>query len=670
MEKFRNYGLSEEILTAIGELGFESPTPIQEKTIPAILSSEQDIIGLAQTGTGKTAGFGLPIVERTNIAVKQIQTLILCPTRELCLQITDDINRFSKYKKGLSILAVYGGASIVPQIKSLRDGAHIVVGTPGRTLDLLKRRILKLENIKWLVLDEADEMLNMGFREDLDEILAVTPNGRQTLLFSATMPDGVRRIAKNYMNDPIEISTGKKNTGAINVEHLYYVVKAANRYLALKRLADINPSIYGIVFCRTRAETKDVADKLIQDGYNADALHGDLSQAQRDNVMQRFRIGHLQLLIATDVAARGIDVQDLTHIINYNLPDDPEVYIHRSGRTGRAGKSGICMTISHSREGRRIKELERIVGKKFTLHQVPGGKEIVEKRLLSVIDKIEKVVVDEELIEKFLPTIYKKLEYLDRETLIKHFVSVEFTRFLEYYENAPDLNMMSDDGGRDGRGGRGGRIKYTRFYINAGSKNDLTASNLIGLINESIKNRNADIGKIDIQRNFSFFEIESEYDQQLLKSLSGEIYNNVTLQVQISEADKSDSRGSSDNYRKRSGSGGDRGRSRGDSRGGSSYSRGGSRDSRGGSRDSRGGSKDSRGGSKDSRGGSKDSRGGSWGSKGGDSSKGSSKDSRGGYSKSKTRDDKGDSRGGNRESGSVIKRRDPGSGKRPRKTEW
>lgn len=551
MEKFRSYGLSEEILRAIGEMGFEKPTPIQEKTLPAILGSTQDIIGLAQTGTGKTAGFGLPIVQNTDISAKNVQTLILCPTRELCLQITDDITRFAKYSKNLSIIAVYGGASIVPQIKSLKDGAHIVVGTPGRTLDLIRRSILKINNIRWMVLDEADEMLNMGFRDDLDEILAVTPAEKQTLLFSATMPDGVRRIAQTYMQDPLEISAGKKNTGAINVEHQYYVVRAADRYLALKRLADINPNIYGIVFCRTRAETKDVADKLIQDGYNADALHGDLSQPQRDSVMHRFRSGLLQLLIATDVAARGLDVQDLTHIINYNLPDDPEVYLHRSGRTGRAGKSGICMTITHSREGRRIKEIEKFVGKKFTLSQVPGGIEICEKRLFTQIDRIEKVVVDETRIEKFLPLIYKKLEWLDREELIKHFVSVEFNTFLDYYKDARDLNMMSDESVRDGKRVRG-KVRFTRFYINTGSKHELSASNLIGLINERLKNRNVEIGKIDIQRNFSFFEVDTDFDQQLLKSFQGATYNNQKVEVQISNPDKPGSEGGSERYRDRS----------------------------------------------------------------------------------------------------------------------
>ncbi len=536
MQTFKEYPLSKGILKAVDELGFINPTPIQEKVIPVILDSGRDIIGLAQTGTGKTAGFGLPIIEQLDTSQIGVQSIILCPTRELCLQITSDLESFSKYSPGVKILAVYGGTSIVPQINSLKKGAHIVVGTPGRTLDLIKRNVLKLKKIRWMVLDEADEMLNMGFKEDLDAILQDTPASRQSLLFSATMPAGVRHIANNYMNDPLEISAGKKNTGAANVEHHYYVVKAADRYIALKRLADINPSIYGIVFCRTRRETKDVADKLIQDGYNADALHGDLSQAQRDSVMQRFRNGHLQLLVATDVAARGLDVQDLSHIINYNLPDDPEVYIHRSGRTGRAGKHGISITITHSREGRRIKELEKLVGKKFTYMQIPGGREICEKRLFNLIDKVEKVEIDETKISSFLPSIYKKLEWLDREELIKHFVSVEFNRFLEYYKNAGDLNVNPEKGSDEGKR-RKGKASYTRMYINLGAKTGMNPSHLIGLINEALKRNDIDIGKVDVQRNFSFFEIDKDFDRDTLKAFENTVYEGVNIKVDISEGE-------------------------------------------------------------------------------------------------------------------------------------
>ncbi len=537
MQLFKEYPLSESVLKAIDELGFINPTPIQEKVIPAILDTGQDIIGLAQTGTGKTAGFGLPIIEQLDLGKSGVQALMLCPTRELCMQITNDLINYSKYVRGIKITAIYGGANIVPQIKQLKGGVNIVIGTPGRTLDLIKRRVLNINKIKWLVLDEADEMLNMGFKEDLDSILDGTPDEKQTLLFSATMPDGVRRIAENYMNNPLEISAGKKNIGAVNVEHQYYVIRASDRYKALKRLADINPNIYGIVFCRTRRETQEVADKLMQDGYNADSLHGDLSQAQRDHVMQRFRSRHLQLLVATDVAARGLDVQDLSHIINYNLPDDLEVYIHRSGRTGRAGKHGISITISHSREGRRIRELEQLVGKRFKYMKIPEGREICEKRLYNLIDKVETVKVDESKIELFLPVIYKKLEWLDREELIKHFVSVEFNRFLEYYKNAPDLNVIPEKGG-DRKKRDGGKIRFTNFYINLGSKSGMKASNLIGLINEAMRRRDIEIGKIDIQRNFSFFEIDKDYDQKLLTAFEGAVFENTPVTIQISSPEK------------------------------------------------------------------------------------------------------------------------------------
>jgi len=558
MNTFNEQGLSPEILKAIGEMGFVTPTPIQEKTIPAILNTTDDIIALAQTGTGKTAGFGLPIIQQIDDTNRAVQSLILCPTRELCLQIASDLNKFSKYQKNLSVLAVYGGSSITNQIHDLRNGAQIVVGTPGRTLDLINRKALKVQHIQWLVLDEADEMLNMGFKEELDSILATTPAEKRTLLFSATMPAGVRHIAGNYMQNPLEISVGTKNAGADNVEHEYYVVKAPDRYLALKRIADIHPEIYGIVFCRTRHETKEVADKLIQDGYNADALHGDLSQAQRDSVMQRFRQKNLQLLIATDVAARGLDVNDLTHVINYNLPDDLEVYIHRSGRTGRAGKSGISITIVHSRETRKIQDLERMSKKKFQYRPVPKGREICEKRLFSMVDKFEQVVIDESQIESFLPAVLKKLESIDKEELIKRFVSLEFNQFLEYYKNAPDLNVNSERSDSTQRSGkrtrmessserpnerfndrsndrpRRGNQQFSRFYINLGTKNELNASQLIGLINDHTRNREIEIGKIDILRKFSFFEVDKSFEKQVLNSFDRAMYKGEELVIQLS----------------------------------------------------------------------------------------------------------------------------------------
>jgi len=522
-------------------MGFVNPTPIQEQTIPVLLESQEDLIALAQTGTGKTAGFGLPIIQQTDTSIKQVQSIILSPTRELCLQITNDLQTYSKYSKGISVVAVYGGASVENQIKSLKKGANIVVGTPGRTLDLIKRKALKINNIKWLVLDEADEMLNMGFRDELDGILENTPAEKQTLLFSATMPKEVRNIANNYMKNPKEISVGKKNAGADNVKHLYYVVKAPDRYLALKRLADINPNIYGIVFCRTRHETKDVAAKLMNDGYNADAIHGDLSQAQRDMVMGRFRKKQLQLLVATDVAARGIDITDLTHVLNYNLPDDPEVYIHRSGRTGRAGKHGISISITHGREGRRIKELEKLIGKKFEHALLPSGQEICEKRLYSLMDKIERVEVDEEQIEPFMPAINKKLAWLDRDELLKRFVTVEFQRFLEYYKNAKDINLAAEKG--DYKGNKRSAKGFTRFFLNLGTKQRLRVPQLIGLINDETGTKDIEIGKIEILRNFSFFEVDQEFEKLILKSFKDARYAGVKLAVQVAKPPTEDQSG-------------------------------------------------------------------------------------------------------------------------------
>lgn len=528
-----------------------------------MLESKDDLIALAQTGTGKTAGFGLPIIQQINPDQKQVQAIILSPTRELCIQIAKDIDTYSKYMKGISVLAVYGGAPVETQLKALRRGVNIVVGTPGRTLDLIKRRALKIDSIQWLVLDEADEMLNMGFRDELDGILDTTPETKQTLLFSATMPKEVRNIANNYMKKPIEITVGKKNMGADNVTHQYYVVKAPDRYLALKRLADINPNIYGIVFCRTRHETKDIAAKLMNDGYNADAIHGDLSQAQRDNVMQRFRKKQLQLLVATDVAARGLDIADLTHILNYNLPDDPEVYIHRSGRTGRAGKHGISISITHSREGRRISELERLVGKKFEYAMLPSGKQICEKRLYNLMDKIEQVVVDEEQIEPFMPVINKKLAWLDREELLKRFVTVEFQRFLEYYKNAKDINVNADK--TEYKGLRKTAKGFTRFFINLGSKQRLRVPQLIGIINDETNTQDIEIGKVEILRNFSFFEVDQEFEKLILDSFKNSRHAGVKLAVQIakppSDSDEGRPRRSirrSDGNRNRFGSKGNR----------------------------------------------------------------------------------------------------------------
>lgn len=572
MSSFTEIGLQENIIKAIEELGFEQPTPIQAKTIPHLLTSDKDLIAFAQTGTGKTAAFGLPAIQLTDTRNKGTQTLILCPTRELCIQISKDLTNYSKFVKGLGVVPVYGGASMDTQIRALRNEAQIVVATPGRAKDLITRKKMNVSNVNRLILDEADEMLTMGFKEELNAILAETPDEKQTLLFSATMSKEIINITKKYMNDPVELAATQQNTVAENVKHLYYMVQAKNKYEVLKRLADINPNIYGIVFCRTRRETKEIANHLMSDGYNADALHGDLSQAQRDEVMGRFRKRQLQLLVATDVAARGIDVTDLTHIINYHLPDETEVYIHRSGRTGRAGKSGTSIAIIHSREGNRIRDIERKFKIKFSKESVPGGKEICSKQLYSLIDKIEKVKIDESQIEPYLPEIYKQLEDLSREELIKHFVSAEFNRFLEYYKYAKDINISDnfrerdrDDknprnkrdrrDGKERRDSRDGRDRerrsdrpvratnpnLTRLFINVGSKNDLNPPRLIGLINNALDSGDAEIGRIEILKKFSFFEIDKKVDAKLIKELSGKDFEGVKISVEISEEKKTTS---------------------------------------------------------------------------------------------------------------------------------
>lgn len=537
MNSFADIELNDRILDAVRELGFEKPTPIQAKTIPHLLSSDQDLIASAQTGTGKTAAFGLPSIQLTNVNDRRTQTLILCPTRELCIQITKDLTAYSKNIKGLSTVAIYGGASMDTQIRALKKGAQIVVGTPGRTKDMIKRRKLLLGAVKRIVLDEADEMLSMGFKEDLNAILTQIPDKRQTLLFSATMSKEIIAITKKYMNNPVEISATQVNTVAENVSHSYYMVNAKDRYEVLKRIADINPNIYGIVFCRTRRETKETANKLMQDGYNADALHGDLSQAQRDEVMGRFRTRQLQLLVATDVAARGLDVTNLTHIINYNLPDDAEIYIHRSGRTGRAGKSGISIAIVHTRETRKLKEIEKKFRIVFSKELVPSGKDICTKQLYTLIDKIEKVKVDDKQIEPFMPVIYEKLEWLSREDLIKHFVSAEFNRFLDYYKNARDLNASDKQGGKKDKRGRDHRrdSQFSRLFINVGSKNNLNPIRLIGLINEGLDSGDVEIGRIEILKKFSFFEIENRVETKLINALKGQAFEGVPLAVEVSK---------------------------------------------------------------------------------------------------------------------------------------
>ncbi len=533
---FSDIDLNAKLHKAIKDLGFKNPTPIQQESIPYLLENNGDLIALAQTGTGKTAAFGIPILEKINHTQRSPQAIILCPTRELCLQISKDVELFAKYLKDIKITAVYGGANISTQIKSLKSGSQIIVGTPGRVIDLIKRKALKLQDIDFVVLDEADEMLNMGFKDDLDTILAETPIKKQSLLFSATMPKDVMRISKNYMQKPKTIQVASRNEGAKNVEHHYYMVSAREKYQLLRRICDINPNIYGIVFCRTRRETSQIANKLMQDGYNADAIHGELSQSQRDNVMGRFRNKKIELLVATDVAARGLDINDLTHVINYNLPDDNEVYVHRSGRTGRAGKKGISIIIAHSRENRKLRLIEKMIKRKLIKKNVPNGEEICHIQLMKLIDNLVKTNINPD-IDHYLPKIEEKLSHLDKTELIKHFISSEFDRFLSFYKNAPSLNTIKTNEKKKRQDRKTGHAEsgYSRFFINLGKSQDLQTHNLIGLINEYTKNRNIPIGKIDIMRRFSFFEVPIDFESDILKGLSNAKWNGEKVVVEISQ---------------------------------------------------------------------------------------------------------------------------------------
>lgn len=536
---FEALGLKQELLKAITEKGYEMPTPVQEKAIQHIINKDQDLVALAQTGTGKTAAFSLPILHRLDTSLKKPQVLILSPTRELGIQIAKNVEEYTKYLPKVNSVAVYGGASIEGQIRTIKRGVHVVVGTPGRTLDLIRRKQLDFSNIQWLVLDEADEMLSMGFTEDLDAILEGTPEDKQTLLFSATMPPSISRIAKKYMSDYSEITIGTRNMAAKNVEHHYYQVRSRDRYAALKRIVDFHPNIYGIIFCRTRQETKDIADSLSQEGYNSDAIHGDVSQAQREFVMRRFRNKQLQLLVATDVAARGVDVTDLTHVINYNLPDDPEVYVHRSGRTGRAGKKGIAISIIHGREQGRLKGVQRMVGKEFTKQLVPSGQEICGKQLFSFIDKMKNVEVKEEDLTDFLPKITETLADLSREELINRFVSLEFNRFLKYYENAADLNVSSSSSKRDrdrgDRNSRHGNSDFSRFHLDIGQKHGASAKDIISLINKAFRNERVNIGQIDIMKSFSFFEVEKDFAGDIISSFEGVRFKKYDVSVEVAK---------------------------------------------------------------------------------------------------------------------------------------
>lgn len=536
-------GLSADVLKAVSDLGFEVPTPVQTETIPLLLSKQTDLVALAQTGTGKTAAYGLPIIERISLDDRNTQALILSPTRELCIQITKDLKNYSKYISRLKVEALYGGADITRQIKALKRGVHIIVATPGRMLDLMHRGNADISTISTVVLDEADEMLNMGFQEDLDAILSETPTTKNVHLFSATMPREAEKISADYMTDPVKITIGKRNAGAENVEHTYYMVQAKHRYDALKRIADINPDIYGIIFCRTRAETKDFANKLIQDGYNADALHGDLSQAQRESVMHKFRIKNLQMLVATDVAARGLDVSDLTHIINVDLPDDLEIYTHRSGRTGRAGKKGVSISIIHSREKGKLQRIEKMIGQKFEYKQVPAGKDICVRQLFHLIDKMENVQIDHDQIDPYLPQVYEKLEGLSKENLIKNFVALEFNRFLEYYRHAPDINYSEKRSSeyererpsrnRDRKRDSG---EFVRFFIDVGSKDKLDTRSLIGFINRQCKNRDMRIGKVEVLKAFSFFEIDEYYAAGIPDNFQKASFDGKKVKVELAQS--------------------------------------------------------------------------------------------------------------------------------------
>lgn len=546
-------GVSEEIRRAIEELGFEQPMPVQEEVIPYLLGHGNDVIALAQTGTGKTAAYGIPVLQKTDPTNKATQALILSPTRELCLQIADDLNAFAKYIDGMHIVPVYGGASIETQIHALRHGVQIIVATPGRLIDLMKRGVAQLDQVNNVVLDEADEMLNMGFSESINEIFEGVPADRNTLLFSATMSKEIEAIAKNYLHNYKEIVVGSRNEGAENVNHIYYMVNARDKYLALKRIVDFYPRIYAIIFCRTKIETQEVADKLIKDGYNAEALHGDLSQQQRDLTMQKFRNHLTQLLVATDVAARGLDVDDLTHVINYGLPDDVENYTHRSGRTGRAGKKGTSISIIHSREKFKVRNIEKIIGKEFVDGTLPTPEEICKKQLFKTMDDIMKADVDEDLIAPYMPEINRQFDYVDKEDIIKKMVSITFGKFLDYYKNAPEIvkpttkgRDKSEQGDRNGRGGKDTRNRkrgprqaeagYRRLFINLGKQDGFYPGEVMQFINKHIHGHQ-EVGHIDLLQKFSYIEVPEEDAQRVMRALDGTAYKG--REVRCNDADES-----------------------------------------------------------------------------------------------------------------------------------
>ncbi len=557
---FFELGIRHDIVNAITELGFENPTPIQEQSIPVLLTGSNDFVGLAQTGTGKTAAFGLPLLELLDFEENYPQALVLCPTRELCLQIANDLKNYSKNMNNVNVVAVYGGASISDQLRQIKRGVQIVVATPGRMLDIINRKAIDFSQVQFVVLDEADEMLNMGFQEDIDSILSTTPEDKKTWLFSATMPSEVRRISKKYMTDPYELTMGAKNTGNANIEHEYYIVRARDKYAAFKRIVDFNPEIFGIVFCRTKIETQEIAEALIKDGYNADSLHGDLSQQQRDKVMKRYRERSLQLLIATDVAARGIDVNDVTHVINYSLPDEIENYTHRSGRTARAGKTGVSISIIHGKEIHKIRQIEKVIGKRFIKAEIPTGFDVCEKQLFGLIHKVHNVEVDEQQIEQYIPRIMDEFADLSKEDLIKRFASIEFNSFLAYYKDAPDLNAPEDTRAASRDGGErfprtGNRSDFTRLFINLGSVDGFTRGDLLGYFCNQTGISGRTIGKIDIKGVYSFLEVANDDTDKAFASFKEAEYKGRQVRIEIS-ADGGDNRGSfGGGYKKRDGGG-------------------------------------------------------------------------------------------------------------------
>lgn len=544
---FEELGVEPRLLKAIEEMGFELPMPIQEMVIPHLLDKEGDVVGLAQTGTGKTAAFGLPVLQRIDAGRNVPQALIIAPTRELCLQISGDLADYSKYIPEIKVLPVYGGSSIESQIRTLRNGVQVIVATPGRLIDLIKRKEVNLSDVHTVILDEADEMLNMGFLDDIKEILSHVPEERKMLMFSATMPKEIAGIAKDFMHDPVEFVAGNRNEGSKNVRHIYYMVKAHDKYLALKRVADNSPDIYGIIFCRTRKETQEIADKLIADGYNADCLHGDLSQAQRDLAMKKFRDHVTQLLVATDVAARGLDVDDLSHVINYGLPDDAAVYTHRSGRTGRAHKTGVSVAIIHSREKGKLREIEKIIGKTFEYKKVPTPEHIIEKQLYNLADRLERVEVDETEIAKYLPGVRKKLEWLSEEDLLKRVLSLEFNRLLKYYQNMPDIDLNAPEKGEKGKDkGRGeGRERnrdkdrrsaedgFERLMVNVGKSQGFFPGNLMELVNRNVVGDKPDIGRIDLLPGYTLFDVRKQDARRVIDALKNVDFFGTTLHPEI-----------------------------------------------------------------------------------------------------------------------------------------